>query len=494
MTLLLRLLFIFATLLAFSSHAISSHLPTLQHCTFHLRVSSLQPLPDNSGASPQAIATPLELKVLPEQFSGIYTPEVAVKSPSAGAKGVGFWSRIGDWFNGTVETVQKDPIQAAWFGLGFVPILGGAIDCAKGAVNLITNSDVDLVETELGCAGMSFDALSSAVAIATLCGNCATYAIVKPVLIAARWANKISQSVKGALTRAFKNFLKKLTPTTFVTFFDDLKELGFLSKMFTAGDTAALKSSDNLIENIVKIGCTIPIPLPKTKLDARADNPCNEDNVIFLVKRVAEGAESAGYENSDALDAILKTTGDSSGGKYIKGAEKNVIKLSQVPINTGEDAKTLSGIYYESKVAFDNLQLSSLEVLEMGKEDFVRPIGFGKLDADVYSKVKSFDPEKYPTGIDYLFDEVKTSVTWIKDKESQILKYIAYAQQQASIIGQVTGIRYIFNAKSPLEAKGILKRSLCYTAEAARMWFIARIENTYGASYVKIDCSSLTEF
>ena len=57
-----------------------------------LYVSSLEPT-DNSGATSRAIGGVRTLTVQPENFSGIYSSEVAAKSPSVGAKSVSFWSR-----------------------------------------------------------------------------------------------------------------------------------------------------------------------------------------------------------------------------------------------------------------------------------------------------------------------------------------------------------------------------------------------------------------
>ena len=448
-----------------------------------LYVSSLEPT-DNSGATSRAIGGVRTLTVQPENFSGIYSSEVAAKSPSVGAKSVSFWGQIGSWF--TWENVSSTAGQVAQFGLGMIPVLGGAIDCGKGYVNFFTGTEVDLVETEIGCIGMTFDALSGAVALATACGSCPQYAIIKSVLVASRWANRISQSVRGAITRALGKVLRKFTPTTLIALFNDLKELDFLAKFFVTSDTRIVRQVDNSIGDIVAVGCRL------TRIKRSIPENCFEDNVIYLVKKVSEGAERAGYPNTDALDAILKTTGSSNGGRYIKGAEKNIIKLDDVPVGSGAEVGAIKGIYFEAKVAADNLEEIGLDVLEMGKDNLRSPPNFGAIDADVYSRVTASNPTKYPTGIDFLLDEVKANVNLVK--EDQVLKYIAYAEQQKLLIGEVTGVRYIFEANAPEAAIGVIKKSLCLAAQAAKVWFVARVTSTNSASYVKVNCSVLTEF
>jgi hypothetical protein len=219
-----------------------------QNCTFYpsdqitrvllnkLRVSSLQPLPDNTGASPQAIATPLELKVLPEQFSGIYTPEVAAKSPSAGAKGIGFWAGVGEWFAdaanatgtwvvNTADSVRKDPAQVAWFSLGFVPVLGGAIDCARGYYNFFTSQDVDLLETEMGCVGMSLDAVMVAGGIVSACATCPAYLANKAIIISLKTMNRISKTLDGATRTALKKMFERLRNAPILRYPEEAKKL-----------------------------------------------------------------------------------------------------------------------------------------------------------------------------------------------------------------------------------------------------------------------------
>jgi hypothetical protein len=267
-----------------------------------LRVSSLQPLPDNTGASPQAIATPLELKVLPEQFSGIYTPEVAVKSPSAGAKGVGFWAGVGDWFNGTVETVQKDPIQAAWFGLGFVPYLGGAIDCGRGIVNLFTGAEVDLLASEIGCIGMSLDA------IATLSLRPETLVATRGVLGTLRVVNELSRAWRGAITRLGKLLLERFIngAMTAGQLIDELIGSKFMTRVWLEGGESATRKLEDLSAEMLE-GCGLP--LPRAKLVMLAAPLCGADAFKFLrLMNTASDALAQGFGliADDAVKTALR--------------------------------------------------------------------------------------------------------------------------------------------------------------------------------------------
>ncbi len=184
-------------------------------------------------------------KVLPSSYSMIYSSEVAVKSPSAGAKSLGFWGHVGEWFDNTAQAIAKDPIQVAWFALGFVPILGGAIDCAKGALALITNNEVDLVDAEMGCIGMSIDAVLLASA------QVPEEASVRGIMGTLRLINKASHAVEGAITRALGTLFEKFFSRGIKASVDYLLDLSFLKAVFERSKTT-FENFDRLIAKLTK--------------------------------------------------------------------------------------------------------------------------------------------------------------------------------------------------------------------------------------------------
>jgi hypothetical protein len=159
---------------------------------------------DNTGAGvrPQASVLAQPFKVLPEAHSGIYDPAVAAKSPSVGAKSVTFWSKVGDWFT------WDNLVGAAQFGLGFVPILGGAIDCGKGTYQAISGGAVDLVEAELGCLGMTVDALSPVLVAINAPTGVTTAVVFKPIIVALKALNTISRNFRGGIRTALLNIIE----------------------------------------------------------------------------------------------------------------------------------------------------------------------------------------------------------------------------------------------------------------------------------------------
>ncbi|NJK43905.1 MAG: hypothetical protein HC933_06110 [Pleurocapsa sp. SU_196_0] len=130
------------------------------------------------------------------------------------------------------------------FGIGFVPILGAGIDCATAAVNLITNSEVDLLQAELGCIGMSIDAIT------LLAARPETTVATRGVLGTLRALNIISRNARGAMTRVglllVERFRSKgMNALEFVT---ELFRSQYLTRFFFEGGEQAARNLDELAE------------------------------------------------------------------------------------------------------------------------------------------------------------------------------------------------------------------------------------------------------
>ncbi len=123
--------------------------------------------------------------------------------PTVATRSQTFWGNIGDWFNKSIPATIE-------FAIGMIPIVGTGIDCVKGAFHLATNQDVDLFETELGCIGMSFDALVTAATLAGQLQVTATYPILKPVMFAMKQVNLVSIRFSGAARTALIKTVERL--------------------------------------------------------------------------------------------------------------------------------------------------------------------------------------------------------------------------------------------------------------------------------------------
>jgi hypothetical protein len=131
-----------------------------------------------------------------------------------------------------------------------------------------------------------------------------------------------------------------------------------------------------------------------------------------------------------------------------------------------------------------------LEVLEMGKADFVLPPDFPAVDADVFSKVKVPSVEKYPPDIDFLWDEVKANAGLVKKEQTS--KYVNYVRLQADIPNEKTGVRVIFEGSPGDLTGGEITKEFCFEAQAVGVWFVAMKRVFMGNSvYTKVNCSIL---
>jgi hypothetical protein len=221
----------------------------------------------------------------------IYSSEVAVKSPSAGAKSLSFWGNVESFY--TWDRISSIVGGVTQFALGFVPILGGAIDCAKGAYALINQSDFDLVEVELGCVGMSVDAIMTAASIADGCTTCPGYLANKAIMIALKRINQISKAVAGWMTKAFLGLLERFRERGVFyakEFIDRIGNLKFLKEMDEAGETVLLEKSDNIVGNLVK-ACTIG---PRSRIISTRGNPdeCLPHEALDIFAKAGQRAKS----------------------------------------------------------------------------------------------------------------------------------------------------------------------------------------------------------
>jgi hypothetical protein len=266
-------------------------------------------------------------KVLPNEYSMIYSSDVAKKSPSAGAKSLSFWSQVGDFF--TWDRISSAVGGVTQFALGFVPVLGGAIDCAKGAYALITQSDFDLVEVELGCVGMSVDAIMTAANIADGCVGCTAYLANKAIMIALKRINQISKAVEGWMTKAFLGLLERFRERGVFyakEFIDRIGNLKFLKEMDDAGETVLLEKSDDIVGDLVK-ACTIG---PRSRIITTRGSPdeCLPQDAINLFAKAGTKIDGviSKQEFVDLTSDLSKTPGLDNVLKKIEtaGVEANV--------------------------------------------------------------------------------------------------------------------------------------------------------------------------
>ncbi len=171
-----RILSVLITLFLFTSPSFAQNCP---------------PLESNSPALEQSITTQFEYIELEQPI-----PTVATRSQT-------FWGNIGDWFTKAIPATVE-------FAIGMVPIVGTGIDCVKGAFHLATNQDVDLFETELGCIGMSFDALVTAATLAGQLQVTVSYPILKPIMFAMKVVNRASIRFSGAARTALIKTVERL--------------------------------------------------------------------------------------------------------------------------------------------------------------------------------------------------------------------------------------------------------------------------------------------
>jgi len=126
-------------------------------------------------------------------------------APMVVAQPTSFWNNVGDWWR--PEDIAL--FQFLEFSIGFLPVIGPGIDCAKAAVQLLANQEVNLLIAEIGCIGMSFDAIAAASAVvsggATLPTGASGYLIIRAMKIAAN----VSHSAGGFLSRTFKIIIEK---------------------------------------------------------------------------------------------------------------------------------------------------------------------------------------------------------------------------------------------------------------------------------------------
>ncbi len=283
-----------------------------------------------SGLSSRPVQTRVSvtpLRVLPNSYSMIYSSEVAKKSPSAGAKSLGFWNQVGDFF--TWDRISSVAGGVAQFALGFVPVLGGAIDCSKGVYALITQSDFDLVEVELGCVGMSVDAIMTAAAIADACTTCPAYLANKAIMIALKRINQISKAVEGWMTKALLGLLERFRERGVFyakEFIDRIGNLKFLKEMDDAGEKVLLEKTDNIVGDLVK-ACTIG---PRSRIITTRGNPdeCLPQDAIDLFAKVGQKVKIDGViseqEFVDLTSDLSKTPGLDNVLKKIEDAGDRV--------------------------------------------------------------------------------------------------------------------------------------------------------------------------
>ncbi len=269
-----------------------------------------------SGLSSRPVQTRVStisqpFKVLPNSYSMIYSSEVAVKSPSAGAKSLSFWSGVGDWF--TWGNISSAAGSVAQFALGFVPILGGAIDCGKGAYALIAQTDVDLVETELGCLGMSVDAIMTAAAIADACTTCPAYLGNKAIMIALKRVNQISRIAEGVLSKTIKYVVEKMIQVPILKIFEyskgfikQLDHLKFYKNALDAGEVVA-RSADNVLIDVFE---TCVKGLTPRSIRSTKAKKCDPDEIAELTGTLANrvfDSSSDVYSNFQGnADLIIK--------------------------------------------------------------------------------------------------------------------------------------------------------------------------------------------
>jgi hypothetical protein len=268
--------------------------------------------PASAGIRPQASVLAQPFKVLPESYAGIYDSGVAAKSPSVGAKSVSFFQKIGDWWgiagqwaNNTVASIKDDPAQVAWFGLGFVPFAGGAIDCGKGYISFFSGAEVDLVATEIGCVGMTLDAIT------VLSLRPETLVATRGVLGTLRAFNQLSRAWRGAITRIAKELLERFLnkAMTASELIDELFKSKFMVRAFVEGGQGTARKLEDLGAEMLE-SCGIPLPRAKLILQAGTPSPlCGPQAFKFLrLMSVASDAIAQGFGKTvdDAVTSALE--------------------------------------------------------------------------------------------------------------------------------------------------------------------------------------------
>ncbi len=358
--------------------------------------------PASAGLRPQASVLSQPFKVLPETYTGITDTAVSSKSPSVGAKSVGFFAQIKSWF--TWENVSSTAGQVAQFGLGMIPVLGGAIDCGKGYVNFFTGAEVDLVETELGCAGMTLDAVMTAAAIVNCVINCPVYATNKAIMTALKSVNRISKAVDGWMSKAIKGLLEKFLSRGIgyaTEFIERIGNLKFLKELDETGERVLLEKADDGIGGLVK-ACALGLSRSRVMPQAVEDE-CDPIEAANIFSKVANRLKTEGVilDNTVSQQEFLDTVNEVSGIPGLRrtdptnpkgGGPLNKIELG----NVSEEG--FRGTYGEMQHAALLKRSGNASDLDFkGKVSSSR----GESDIDVYWKDTS--------GNSY-FDDVKESV------------------------------------------------------------------------------------
>jgi hypothetical protein len=390
--------------------------------------------------------------VLSESYSGISDSAVAAKSPSVGAKSVGFFQQIGNWF--TWENVSSTAGQVAQFGLGMIPVLGGAIDCGKGYVNFFTGAEVDLIETELGCAGMTLDAVMTASAIASGCTTCPAYLANKAIMTALKSVNRISKAVDGWMSKAIRGLLEKFLSRGIgyaTEFIERIGNLKFLKELDETGERVLLEKADDGVGGLVK-ACALGLSRSRVMPQA-VDDECDPIEAANIFSKVANKLKEKGIvlNNKVSQQEFLDTVNDLTGIKGLRrtdpanprgGGPLNKIDLGNV------DEDGFLGAYREMQHARQikvNNGVPDTDIVFEGK------LKAGQIEADV--DVSWIDSV---TGIKY-FDDVKTSIATLNSAKKAQARNLCKVAKAANALARwvVLGSNINLESVFEIESKGV---------------------------------------
>ncbi len=201
--------------------------------------------------------------------------------------------RIGEFFS-----------WGAMQALGLLPMVSGAIDCGKGAYALIANTEVDLLETEIGCVGMSLDAVITAAAIADACATCPGYLANKSIMIFLKTVNRISKVAGGYLSRGILALFEKFRNGLISAgeFVARVQEFGFLKQLFEEGGEAGVNKAENFLKDILE-RCASGVRSIRITTRAVA---CDVDAAKFLeLLNKAGSAISKAFPGMTLTEALL---------------------------------------------------------------------------------------------------------------------------------------------------------------------------------------------
>ncbi len=352
--------------------------------------------------------------------SKIVTPEGKVPVVISAPKSVG--QRIGEFFS-----------WGAMQALGLLPMVSGAIDCGKGAYALIANTEVDLLETEIGCVGMSLDAVMTAAAIADACATCPGYLANKSIMIFLKTVNRISTAAGGYLSRGilalFEKFRNGLISAS--EFIAKIGEFSGLKALFENGGEAALRDAEDVMGKLLALGCSVV----KTRVSDRATPPTDCDPAVLasLVSNATKALQDAGLDPKEFWRNMQRLCGDVGKQGCIKDMERLFVKLQQ----QGASKENMKGLFYEAKWAAgaQNFGIKPYLVTTGDQTTYKAATGIGGAIETSEAELLSIRLSDGAT----VWDDVKSTIQWtdaeLLPPNGKFLKDLAQAQKFARVAG-----------------------------------------------------------